>query len=534
MPQQNVEELLKTLSEFKNRSSVFDPLRDVEEYHRYHQKIVVENWHFYLGLQQFYIRKYDSETDSEYINRVYNATVENQIGPIIDLMTSHLYGHPDSVKRYIKRNDSPDEELQKIINRVSWGLINSGTVDDKKALNTLVTGYTVIQRKFVDLRTNRAFPISSTPKEISQFGVISKTPLDSSFCLPLPYIDKETKSIDATRLGAILYIADVDTQVGNKIASELLGEAGQRNIKFSVIEYVDDDVWLKWIKEANSDKYFQQNMFPGTEYMNRNPFGNVNIPFTIYRNTGDPFYVEGDSDVKPLKSLNNELNELANGDRDVISYHQNPLLMGLNGADLPPDFRRTKNAFVKFSQKDQILQYLTWEGKLEASEKRQEEIRRVISNVSGISMISRGFLKEIGQIRSGPPLKALFTSDRSKMSRKFLYFKESEKQEMYADLRMYEFYSKKSLSLDNTVRYYCDFEDDFLGIDRLLEEEIRALQVQSGSEDHEEIIRAVHPEWDDVKVTETVKKIQAMKKEKSKPAKGGPSRSGEARAGDQA
>ena len=111
---------------------------------------------------------------------------------------------------------------------------------------------------------------------------------------------------------------------------------------------------------------------------------------------------------------------------------------------------------------------------------------------------------------------------------------ESEKQEMYADLRMYEFYSKKSLSLDNTVRYYCDFEDDFLGIDRLLEEEIRALQVQSGSEDHEEIIRAVHPEWDDMKVTETVKKIQAMKKEKSKPAKGGPSRSGEARAGDQA
>ena len=131
-----------------------------------------------------------------------------------------------------------------------------------------------------------------------------------------------------------------------------------------------------------------------------------------------------------------------------------------------------------------------------------------MSQITQISLISRGFLKDIGQIRSGPPLKALFTSDRAIISRKIKYFKAAEVQDMKADLLFYQFHTGRDLKLDNKVSFNCDFESDFLGIDKLLEAEIQSIQKQSGVEDIESIIKQNHPDWTDQQIQDSIKLIK--------------------------
>lgn len=207
-----------------------------------------------------------------------------------------------------------------------------------------------------------------------------------------------------------------------------------------------------------------------------------------------------------------ELNELGNADKEVIQYHSNPVLMGLNGAKLPSDFIRTKNACVEIEKKDSKFEYLVWEGKLEESRERQESIRRALTLVTGISLISRGFLKEIGQIRSGPPLKALFSSDRSVMSRKFKCFHDCEVQDMKADVLFYQYNSGVNLNYDKKVTFNIKFEDDFLGIDALLDAEIKTLQTQSNTKSIAEIMREEHPDWSEKDINSAIDEMSKMMK----------------------
>lgn len=505
---------LITLSRAKALSS-FSMFSDVDSYFNYHQQRVIENWQFYSGNHQLFFTPFREEDTKDFAERISNATIENQIKPIIDLITSHLYKGEDSIKRFIKRKDKPDEKLQSLIEEISLKTNDYETYDDTKSLNAIITGYSIVQKQLIDLRTGLPFNQFDSKFDIPKFGIIKKKVLDSQNCIALPFVD-EWGIIDSSRLGAILQISDYDTFIGNDNAKLLLGENRPRR-KSKVIEYIDDNVWLRWIKYEEDNDFRQIPVFPGTNYVNTNPYKNINIPFVVYRNTGDPFYIEGDSDVIPLKTMNLELDELGDGDKQTIRYHQFPILVGYNGASLPDNFKRTKDAFIGLGQgnKDQKLDYLTWEGKLEASDKRQETLRRSMSQVIGVSLISRGFLKEIGQIRSGPPLKALFTSDRATMSRKFKFFGAAEKADMYSDLKLYEFHTGVSLNIDRTVTFHAKFNQDFLGIDKLLEEEIKSIKAQSGTETIEEIMREEHPDWSDEEIQKAIKKIEEQRQAKS-------------------
>jgi hypothetical protein len=506
-------DITKLVSLSKNRQlSQFSSMFNIDDWWRYHADSIVENWYFYLGFHNLFLQRFEAEEERDYIRRVEEATVENQIRPIVDLMVSYLYGSSESIRRYVMRGEKPDDTLNDILKTVVWNAPKAKTVDDSKALNTLVTGYTLIRRKLIDVNTGNEFPTGTSDKTKVKYGVIQKTPLDSEYCIPLPYINEHSE-IDPSRFGAVLMIYDYDTSIANKTVMQLVGRP---TVKQQVVEFIDDQVWLKFVRKDignPSSQFVQTTVHPGTPYENRNMFGDVSIPFTLYRNTGDPFYIEGDSEVPAIKSLNTELNELGNGDKNTIRYHQYPILVGRDGAQLPNDFRRTKNAVVELDRKGAYFEYLTWEGKLEASETRQETLRRVMSNTSGLSLISRGFLKEIGQIRSGPPLKALFTSDRAKMSRKFTHFAECESSDMRADLLfLKKMTGRNDIDLDNTVTFHADFDKDFLGIDRLLEEEIRTLRLQT--EPLDEIVKDLHPDWDEAKIKEAVKEL-----EKIRPAK---------------
>jgi len=489
----------------------------------YHQQDVIENWWFYNGFHNRFLRQMEAEQDKDFVQRQYWATIENQIKPILNLVVAHLYGSEPT--RYVERNGEADKELNDFFEQTVWDITANKEVDGDKALNTVVTGYTIIQRHLYDVRTDKPF-VGFDKIEMSKYAYIKKEPLDSAFSVPLPYVD-ENGMVQPRRLGAILTIAEHDNLAGNADVMKLL----QRPItKQTVIEYVDDTNWLKWVRVGNNSDWTQVTVNPGSQYENKNQFGRVDIPFTLYRNTGEPFYLEGESDIRDLKTMNMELNELANGDKDAIKQNQYPILC-IFGGNLPKDFIRTKDAALEFESKDAKADFLTWDSKLEASGNRQDTIRRNMSTVSGISLLGRGFMKDIGQIRSGPPLKALFTSDRAVMSRKFAVFGACEVQDMKSDLLFYSAYTGKDFKIDKTVEFCCEFDEDFLGIDELLNAEVKALEVQSGTIDIQTVLEEEHPEWTKEEINKAVENIKKAKE--TKQAVGQPRQSSDKKASQQ-
>ncbi len=458
-----------------------------------HRVQLVENWWYYHGYHNIFLQRFEKEDEHEYLQRIQYATIENHIKPIVNLMVSYLYGDGDSVKRYVTKDGNANTEIQDLLQRVVWNCNNIPELDDAKALNASITGYTVIQRELLDIRTDKPFPLGTGNIEKNKYGYIKKTPLDSCFTYLLPYVDKDGV-IDARKVGAILYFSDHSTNPANINPVQLLNNAFT---DYKVMWYIDDTVWEKWVQDPLTKKWNKIDVNPGGANLNVNPYGNVLIPFSVYKNVGDPYYIEGDSDVFDMRSLNLELNELANGDKEVIRYHQYPILAAF-GCELPTEWVRTKNTTFTFpdvSKDKGNLSYITWDGNIQASQVRQEQIRRSLSQVSQISLLSRGYLKDIGQIRSGPPLKALFSSDRALMNRKFAIFKANESADMRADVLFWKQNVDATIDIDNTYQFNCQFEKDFLGIDALLEAEIAAIQKQSGIQTIEEILETEHPDW---------------------------------------
>ena len=221
----------------RNRQlSSFSQFSDIDNWFQYHSGVVTENWYFYLGFHNLFLQRFEQEDDRDFLQRVQSATIENHVRPIINLMVAHLYGSKDSIKRYVTRDEEPDDTINKILKQNVWFHNNQDELNDTKALNALVSGYTAIQRQWTDLRTNKPFPLGANPKDITKYGIIKKIPLDSEYCVPLPYTDSYG-AINPRRLGAILFIADYDNYIGNKTVMSLLGRP---RMELEVIEYVDD------------------------------------------------------------------------------------------------------------------------------------------------------------------------------------------------------------------------------------------------------------------------------------------------------
>ncbi len=505
-------QIYNLLSLNKNRQlSNYSLLNDIEGFWANHNQRIIENWYYYYGLQNIFMRRFQKEQEQDFLKRVKDAITENHVAPIVDIIVSNVYGNADSVKRYINRSENPDEELNKFFKESVWNF-NHRVFDQEKALNLFVSGYSIIRRTFLDMRTNKPFLPADGFTDKVKYGYVSKKLQDSSNCLPLPKTD-EDGTVYPNELGAILIINNYDNNIGDDTAMKLMG---RQSSPMRVIEFIDDNVWLKWVKKENENKYTQVQV-GNKQNQNKNPYGHIDIPFSLYMNNGEPFNLGGLPEVDKTKKINMRINELGNSDDDMITYHNNPILLGLGGAKVPADFVRTKNAIIDGITGNGKFEYLTWTGNLAESKDRQDALRRSLSHVAGVSLLSRGFLKDIGQIRSGPPLKALFSSDRAMMALKFGRFEACEKSDMRADVLFYSHpdNANADYKLDKTVSFNCEFNQDFLGIDKLLEEEIKALKRQAGTDTLDEILRTEHPDWSDTEIQKAIKDIEASQAKKT-------------------
>lgn len=492
-----IELTAKVVPLLRNRTTnKYDFIRDVETYWNEHQNRVVENWYLYLGYHNLFFTPFEGESQSDFIRRVENAVIENHIQPIIDTICMYLYGK--EVVRYVKRNDVVDEKLMNILRKRIWAF-NGGIYDDIKAINTLVTGYTLIQRAFFDFRTGHPFTPADSAVDKVKYGYVKKIPLDSMSAIPLPYITEDGRVL-YDRFGGVIIYATFDNLIGNNDIMTLLGTEYQNK---SIIEYIDDNNWIRFSKIEGEDWVH--------EFSIENPYGKIDILFSLYKNTGDPFSVEGESEVTKLKRLNIDLNELSDGDRNVIRSHQYPILLGKGGATLPNNFIRTKDAVIDGIEGNGTFEYLTWTGNLEESRLRQEALRKVMGYVSGISNITRGIIDNLGQIRSGSPLKALLSSDRITHLRKSKIFESFERAEMLADLLFYSKNTNLNLDITPDVEFYADFDPDFLELNELINEEINAMRVNVGAADIETILREEHPEWTEEELQDALSRIKEFK-----------------------
>lgn len=440
---------------------------------------LMKKWDFYYGdSQRFYLPRYAGETTEEYNDRVRNATVENHCQKTCDVLVGYLYGQPKAESRVAVRAEK-DEKLLGRHNEILEDCREYNNFDALRidiALMVSVTGFALVYHEFVDKRTGLPFPSNTSKDEKKEYGVVRYELFDSVDSMPLPYVSPQAYVYPRILGGVARYYS---LELG---ASSYFDRILNKRV------YTDDYFELfdeTGMKRARVETGEEQPI--STE---PNEYGNINYWFTLFRNYGDPMYLEGRSDIDQIIPLQNELNELANDDRTTIAYHSFPILKMLKGAKMPPNFIRKANSVLEFDG-DQDADYLTWDNVLEASQKRQESIRRQMTVTSGVSQLSRGNAEDVGQVRSGPGLKTLFQADINAVGVKIPYFVQAEKHVAEYTLKMWEFQTGESMG---EFEICVEFPEDFVGIDELLKAQTEQIEVQEGMESLREIIKEKHPE----------------------------------------
>jgi len=445
----------------------------------------LKRWNFYYGDgQRGYISKFEGESNEEYSNRVANATVENHCAKTCDVLVSYLYGQPNSKNRIIVRvldkEGKINEKAQDFLQENIWhnNDIDSFRVD--VGLMTSVTGCGVVHKEFVDKRTMLPFAADAKREDKIKYGTIRYDLFDTVDTMPMPLITS-SGVVYPRMLGAIIRLYNIDNFSGISILDRLLQKT-----------YAEDEI----LEVFDGQKFWRGKLVPGPDRVEvlantPNQYGNINIPFTVFRNYGDPMYLEGISDLDQMIPLQNVLNEGLNADKAAIEYHSYPLLVLTGGAKLPSNFIRKVNSGLEMDI-NQDVKYLTWDNVLEASQVFKESVRKQMTVVSGVSQVSRGNAESIGQVRSGAGLKILFQADINAVALKIPYFREAEKRLVYSTLAMWEQETGESFGED----YFCEveFPADFVGLDELLKAQTEQIEIANATRSIREAILDKHPE----------------------------------------
>lgn len=440
-------------------------------------------WDFYNGdNQRYYLKRFSGETDTEYNDRVKNAVIENHCKSTVRISVGYLYasGHPVA-RRCV------DEKAHDLMVDNIWVNNNMEEFMLDTGMMSGVTGYAIVGLEFIDKRTGKSFVGGQySSSDLKKFFTVRYRLLDSSEAIP---IGSES---DPRRLNGIYVDSLRDNFKGSMMLHSLRGEQIDEK---HIVEWIDSENWVKWIDGR------QVQMNPDyKKYINKNIYGDISIPFVVLRNPGDPMMIEGEPDHIDVIPLNNELNKLSNDDSNVVDYHSFPILKFLKGAKMPHDFIRKANSVLEFDR-DEDATYLVWDNVLDASQKRQDVVRKQISISSMITAISRGDTSGIGQVRSGPALKSMFQSDLIVAYQKRIKALSFEKQLIKATLKMVEIHTgEKFSSYESAIT----FPDDFIGIDELIKSQSRAIDLASGAKSLEEVLSEIHPELSNEEIGQLV------------------------------
>lgn len=441
---------------------------------------LLKYWDFYYGdSQRYYMDRFEGEDDQEYNNRVAAAIVENHCAKTCDVIVAYLYGHANAKSRVKVRavNDEGEiiSEVQELLHEI-WEYNDLDALRVDVALMSSVTGLGIVFKQWVNPATGLPYD-EKDPKR--KEGMVRYELFDTVDTMPLPVID--TKGVVYPRLlGGIVRYYNLDNFSGNTFLDRL---SDKRYAQEEVLEVFDANKYQRFRIVTGENK-------PEIMDSIANPYGNINTSFTLFRNYGDPMYLEGQSDLAQMLTLQNALNGLFNDDKMTIDYHTFPILKLSGGAKLPSNFVRKVNSVLEMDT-GQDAMYLTWDNVLEASAKSQDSIRKQMTVVGGVSQISRGNAETIGQVRSGAGLKTLFQADINTIALKIPHFKKAEKELAKSTLEILA--KERGITLpDYSIEV--EFPDDFVGLDELIKAQVEQIDLANGVRSPQEIVRSKHPD----------------------------------------
>jgi hypothetical protein len=443
---------------------------------------LLKYWDFYYGdSQRYYFDKFEGEDEQEYNNRVINAIVENHCAKTCDVLVSYLYGQPCAKSRVkVRAVDAEGEiisQLQELLGEV-WEYNDLDSLRIDLALMSSVTGLGIVYKQYVDSETGLPFESDVAPEIKKKQGIVRYELFDTVDTMPLPIID--SKGVIYPRLlGGIVRFYNLDNFSGNTFLDRLMDK---RWAQEEILEVFDGQKFIRSRIVTGENK-------PEIIDSVNNPYGNINTAFTLFRNYGDPMYLEGASDLAQMVSLQNALNGLVNDDKMTIDYHTFPILALMGGAKLPANFVRKVNSVLEMDT-GQDAKYLTWDNVLEASANKQDSIRKQMTVVGGVSQISRGNAETIGQVRSGAGLKTLFQADINTIALKIPHFKKAERELAKSTLKMLAV--ERGIKLPDYYRIEVEFPDDFVGLDELLKAQVEQMDLANGVRTHREVIKSKH------------------------------------------
>jgi hypothetical protein len=456
--------------------------------------VLLKYWDFYYGdNQRYYLERFEGEDESEFNSRVSGATIENHCAKTCDVLVSYLYGQPNSKNRVSvrvvdKAGDIIPSLQELLLEAWDYNDIDSLRVD--VSLMASVTGVGVIYKQYVDKRSGLPFIKSASAEERVKHGAVRYEIFDTVDAMPIPLIDTDGV-IYPRLLGAIVRYYNLDNFSGSSVLDRILEK---RYAQEEVLEVFDGQAFARFRVVSGEEKFEQTAGEP-------NGYKDINVPFTLFRNYGDPMYLEGQSDLAQMITLQTTLNALLNDDKMTVDYHTFPILVLGGGAKLPPNFVRKVNSALEMDM-NQTAEYLTWNNVLEASSNLQESLRRQMTVVSGVSQISRGNAASVGQVRSGAGLKTLFQADINAIAVKIPHFKRAERDLAKSTLLVLA--KERDIKLPDYYKIEVDFPPDFVGIDELLKAQVEQIELSNLTRTHAEIIKAKHPE---ISSEDQVKKI---------------------------
>ena len=422
---------------------------------------------------QFFPR-FEAETDDDYKHRIkLDAYNINFVRRIVDTLTAYLYGNEIERKcEDAKANELMTEHWRRTnIMLYMLGIKRTGAISG--------TGYTVARWLPEDM------PGTKIP--------IRYVPVDPAY-VTLVFDPAEPTRV---REAIIHYLYDdvtgvtmVDRHRGNKLTPH------------SYVEYITDKEHLVWIDDQLQDgRNGQRDLMSFEQFGGKNPFGSVDVVFTVYRNYKINQSVYGISDIKDVIPLNLKLDERKTDEGIVISYHSVPALVGDFEMD---ELIRGGNRMWQIPQ-DRKLDYLTWNNDIKASIQHSDKLTRDLITMGRLPEAAL-FAEGIRQLRSAPALELAFAPAKEAIKEQRTTYGDAEVKRIQGDLTMMEVLGGKRFPNKNVELVW---PHKFLPIDSFVEIETSRTRRELGLDTWEQQLKREYPNMTDEQMKEHMEQCKA-------------------------
>jgi hypothetical protein len=442
----------------------------VDQSERERFRSYADAWSMYLDKHEKFFPRFDGEDDRDYTYRIrYESYSLNFIRRIVDTITTYLYGRDVSRKCL---DPTAQKAMNKLWLRTHMKLFMQGV---KTIAGVTGTSYVIARYLPTKFPKKDLIPI--------RYEVVDSIYVTLIFDPAVPTHMKEV----------IIHYA-FDGKSGVAVVDQYKKNLNEPH---EYVEWITDDEWLIWVDgKLQNGTDGQPDTMNWEKYEGKNPVGDVNAVFTVYRNYELPVSPYGISDIKDAISVNLKLDQRKSDEGAIIQYHGLPLLaaFGFSIEDLVRGVRRTIEVP---GNKDEVdLRYITWDGNVEASHRHCDGLMEYLMALARLPEIAF-FAKGAGDLRSAPALEIAFAPAREAVLAQQATFGKAEVQRIQGDLKIL---TKLHGAKFGTDEVEIVWPTKFLPVDSFIEAETWRVERELGIKSWDDQLKAIHPLWDDEQI----------------------------------